>query len=291
MRINNYLSVLMIQLNMTLDCNSMDEYLIETDSIDKQFQNAFEIMQSKQPDITLFPEMAYISEFEENYKKFSKNNKIIVAGSYYKNGINMTVVFQDGKKYEIPKGYASGAEPMARKIFYREPEEFLEAELHKHEFIIKEKKIYIFNCMEYYHLAYYVARNSKYKENLFGIFTICSNSNTHVFEEETKVVHNHNESIYTFMLNCVSTYKGENYGDGKSYIYGPISVHEKEWLKKDGVNTKSTATHILSLSPTKAQYVYGEFIIPEILSRFGRSDNYINNPRNIVASSLWKGGT
>lgn len=33
MRINNFLSVLMFQLNMTLDCNSSDEYLIETDSI------------------------------------------------------------------------------------------------------------------------------------------------------------------------------------------------------------------------------------------------------------------
>lgn len=286
MRINDYLSVLMIQLNMTLDCNSSDEYLIETDSMEEQLKKAFEMMQSKQPDITLLPEMAYISRFEKIYQEFSKPNKIIVAGSYYKDGINRTVVFQNGEKYEIPKGYASGAEPMARKISYREPEEFLEADLHKHEFIIKGKKIYIFNCMEYYHLAYYVARSSQYKENLFGIFTICSNSNTHVFEEETIVTHNHNESIYTFMLNCVSTYKGENYGDGQSYIYGPISGHEKEWLKKEGVNTKRNLTHILSLSQTRAQCVYGEFIVPEILSRFGRSDSYMNNPRNVVVSSL-----
>lgn len=286
MRINNYLSVLMFQLNMTLDCNSCDEYLIETDSIDEQLQNAFKMMQSKQPDIALFPEMAYVSKFEETYKDFSKHNKIIVAGSYYKDGINMTVVFQDGEKYEIPKGYASGAEPMTRKISYREPEEFFEADLHKHEFTIKGKKIYIFNCMEYYHLAYYVARNSKYRENLFGIFGICSNSNTHVFEEETIVTHNHNESIYTFMLNCVSTYKGAYYGDGQSYIYGPISIHEKEWLEKEGVNTKRNPTHILSLSKTVAQCVYGEFIFPESLSRFGRSDSYINNPRNIMVSNL-----
>lgn len=286
MRINNYLSVLMFQLDMTLDCNSSDEYLIETDSIDKQLQKAFEIMQNKQPDITLFPEMAYVDRFEEFYKDFSKQDKIIVAGSYYKNGINVTVVFQNGQKYEIPKGYASGAEPMARKVFYIDPEEFLETELNKHEFTIKGKKIYIFNCMEYYHLAYYVARSPKYKENLFGICAICSNSNTHVFEEETVVTHNHNESIYTFMLNCVSTYKGEDYGDGQSYIYGPISSHEKEWLEKEGLNTKRNVTHILSLSKTKSQYVYGEFIVPEILSRYGRSDRYINNPRNIVVSNL-----
>lgn len=286
MRINNYLSVLMFQFDMTLDCNSVDEYLIETDSIGKQLQKAFEIMQNKQPDITLFPEMAYVDRFEKFYKEFSKQDKIIVAGSYYKDGINITVVFQNGQKYEIPKGYASGAEPMARKIFYIDPEEFLETELYKHEFLVKGKKIYIFNCMEYYHLAYYVARNPKYKENLFGIFAICSNSNTHVFEEETVVTHNHNESIYTFMLNCVSTYKGEAYGDGQSYIYGPISSHEKEWLEKEGLNTKRNVTHILSLSKTTPQYVYGEFIVPEILSRYGRSDRYINNPRNIVVSNL-----
>ena len=285
MRINN-LSVLMVQLNMILDCNSSDEYLIETDSIIEQIRKSFEMMEIKKPDIVLFPEMAYISRFDEEYKRFSKHGKIVIAGSYYKNGINMTVIFQNGKKYEIPKGYASGAEPMARRIFYREPEEFLEAELQKHEFVIKGKKIYIFNCMEYYHLAYYVARNPKYKENLFGIFTICSNSNPQVFEDETLVIHNHNDSIYTFMLNCVSTYKGNNYGDGQSYIYGPISAHEKEWLEKDGVNTKRNPMHILSLSQTEVQCAYGEFITPENLSRFGRSDSYINNPRNVVVSNL-----
>lgn len=94
-------------------------------------------------------------------------------------------------------------------------------------------------------------------------------------------IHNHNESIYTFMLNCVSTYKDESYGDGQSYIYGPVSIHEKEWLSKEGVLTKKNPNHILSLSKDKIQYVYGEFMFSERLSRFGRSDNYINNPRTI----------
>lgn len=285
MRANNYLSVLMCQLNLTLDCNSTDEYLARTDSIDGQMQKAFNLMQSKQPDITMFPEIAYIQKFEETYTSFSQGDKIVVAGSYYKDGINRTVIFQNGKKQEIPKGYASGAEPMARKISYIPPREFLATELKKHEFHLKGKKVYIFNCMEYYHLAHYVAREPEYQENLFGIFTICSNSNTHVFEEETIVTHNHNESIYTFMLNCISTYKGENYGDGQSYIYGPISVHEKEWLKKDGIITKANPTHILSLSKTDTQYVYGEFICADRLSRYGRSDKYINNPRNVLVMS------
>lgn len=284
MRVNNYLSVLMCQLNMTLDCNSKDEYLVETESFNEQMLKALEMMEAKQPDITLFPEMAYLEKFEEAYRQFSKDGKIVVAGSYYQEGMNTTVVFQSGEKYEIPKGYASGAEPMARKISYTQPTEFLETELKKHEFEIKGKKIYIFNCMEYYHLAYYVARNATCTDNLFGIFTICSNSNTHVFEEESVVIHNHNESIYTFMLNCVSTYMGRSYGDGQSYIYGPISIHEKEWLEKEGVRVKKNPMHILSLSERDTEYVYGEFIYPERLSRFGRSDKYINNPRTIVIS-------
>ena len=286
MRVNDYLSVLMCQLNITLDCNNVDEYLIETECAKEQIENAFKVIESKQPDITLFPEISYKESLEETYKKFSEKGRIIVAGSYYKNGINNTVVFQNEVKHEIQKGYASGAEPMARKISNMPPEEFLKTELQKREFHVNGKKIYIFNCMEYYNLAYYVARNSEYKDNLFGIFTICSKSNTHVCEEETTVIHNHNESIYTFMLNCVSRYKGEDYGDGQSYIYGPVSVHEKEWLEKEKINTKKNPTHILSLSGTEAQYVYGEFIDARQLSRFGRSDQYINNPRNIVVGNL-----
>lgn len=119
---------------------------------------------------------------------------------------------------------------------------------------------------------------------------ICSNSNTSVFEEETIAIHNHNEKLYSFVLNCVSTYKGEEYGDGQSYIYGPISMHEKEWLRKDGFTTNERPTHILSLSKAHTQYLYGEFIDPDELSRFGRSDNYINNPRKITLTTIENGG-
>lgn len=286
MRTNNYLSVLMCQLNLILDCNSTDEYLIETDSIDEQMQKAFELMQSKQPDITMFPEIAYIPKYEETYASLSKGSKIVVAGSYYKNGINRTVIFQDGQKKEIPKGYASGAEPMARRVSFMSAEEFMKEEIKKHEFWIKGKKLYILNCMEYYHMAYYIARNAELNHNLFGIIAVCSNSNTRVFEEETVCIHNHNESVYTFYLNCVSTYKGESYGDGQSYIYGPVSGHEKEWLIKDGINSKRNVCHLLSLSDNKEQYIYGEYLPYERLSRYGRSDKYSSNPKNIILKNL-----
>ena len=116
MRVNNYLSVCMFQLKLDLDCNSQDEYLIETSETLRQIEKAFQIIEKYKPDIALFPEEAYLEKFEKKYQELSIS-KIIVAGSYYKNGINTTVIFQDGVKYEMAKGYASGAEPMARKIF------------------------------------------------------------------------------------------------------------------------------------------------------------------------------
>ena len=285
MRVNNYLSVCMFQLKLELGCDSKREYLIETDEVLKQLEEAFQIIEKYQPDISLFPEVAYSHRYEKTYKKLSAS-RIIVAGSYYNGNVNTTVIFSDGKKYEIPKAYASGAEPMARKISYIETEEFLQTRLKDHEFEIKGKKIYILNCMEYYHTAYYIARNKELKDKLLGIFTICSNSNTRVFEEETVCIHNHNEDLYTFTLNCVSRYNGENYGDGKSYIYGPVSAHEKEWLREDGIECKKNVCHILSLSNKKAQFVYGKFVFPENLSRFGRSDRYLNNPRDITVEDL-----
>ena len=140
--------------------------------------------------------------------------------------------------------------------------------------------------MEYYHAAYYISRNNELRDGLFGIFAICSNSNTHVFEEETVCIHNHNESLYTFVLNCVSTYQGKNYGDGSSYIYGSVSIHEKDWLREEGIESKKNVTHILSLSCDKSQYMLGEFVFQENLSRFGRSDKYLNNPRNVIIQDL-----
>ena len=282
---NNYLSVCMFQLKIQCDCDSQNEFLLETDEVFKQFEKALGIISFCQPDISLFPEMTYLEKYESQYLKLSEN-RIIVAGSHYKNGINTTVVFENGQKREIPKSYASGAEPMARKISYISGERFVAEFLKEHEFWINDKKIYILNCMEYYHAAYYIARNPFLQKNLFGIFAICSNSNTRVFEEETVCIHNHNESLYTFVLNAVGTYQGGDYADGKSYIYGPISIHEKDWLRMEGIECKKNVCHILSLSSENAECVYGKFVYPEYLSRFGRSDKYLNNPRDVKVLNL-----
>lgn len=285
MLVNNYLSVCMFQLRVKLECNSREEYLVETSNVLKQVENCLNVIREYEPDISLFPEMTYVSKFEKEFEELSKS-RIIVAGSFYKECINTTVVFVDGKKHEVAKTYASGAEPMARKILFLPPEKFLEEELEHHAFWIKGKKIYILNCMEYYHAAYYIARNKRLNTELFGIFAICSNSNTRVFEEETVCIHNHNEKIYTFVLNCVGTYRGKKYADGKSYIYGPVSIHEKEWLKIEQIESKQNVSHILSMSEERAEFIFGKFVFAEELSRFGRSDSYLNNPRDIVIENI-----
>ena len=54
---NNYLSVCMFQLKVDLDCNSKCEYLIETEEVFRQMEEAFKVIEKYQPDISLFPEM------------------------------------------------------------------------------------------------------------------------------------------------------------------------------------------------------------------------------------------
>lgn len=100
MRVDDYLSVCMFQLKVDLDCNSVDEYIIETKEVNSQLEAAFSIIEKRKPDISLFPEMTYLRKYEKKYKEISKS-RIIVAGSYYKNGINITVIFSNGKKYEV----------------------------------------------------------------------------------------------------------------------------------------------------------------------------------------------
>ena len=79
MRMNDYLSVCMFQLKVNLDCNSQDEYLIETEETLMQMESAFRIIEKFKPDISLFPEMTCQrlcircrTYGKENYLHFSK---------------------------------------------------------------------------------------------------------------------------------------------------------------------------------------------------------------------------
>ena len=99
---NKYLKILGIQLKVDLDCDELNEYLIENDILYKQMSKVKELISKKNPDIIALPEMCYIKELEDHYLKVSKN-KLIIAGSIYQNGINHTVVFNNKNKYLIRK--------------------------------------------------------------------------------------------------------------------------------------------------------------------------------------------
>lgn len=277
----NCLKVLGLQLIMELDCNSRDEYLIRNDIFDSQIECVKKLISLKNPDIVILPEMAYLSGMEQYYKEISKD-KLVVAGSIYNDGINQSVVFFNNQVYYIPKCNASVAEPMVRFIDKCTPDDFIKNKLSDHTFIFDGKKIIVLNCMEYYQNAYYIARGV---DDLFGIICICSNNNPKLFVEESKVIHNHKESIYTFMINCVSTYKGESFGKGQSYVYGPIQGYEREWLVKEGIKMDEHVSSILKLG-SEDEYYYGEF--SNEFSRFGRSDEYINNPKNVEVGLIRK---
>ena len=178
----------------------------------------------------------------------------------YNNGINYTIVFSKGDMFSIKKRNASGAEPMVRFIKDSNGNSFMSEYLSEHIFEINDKKLVVLNCMEYYKQAYYIARSIP---DLFGIICICSNNNVGVFLDETKAIHNHNENIYTFMINSVNIYMGKKYALGESYVYGPIQGHEKEWLVKEGISMNEQGSD--------EEYFYGEFMSD--FSRFGRSDN------------------
>lgn len=270
----DYLSVLGLQLKINLDSNSFNEFLIRNKEFDKQFDNVKLLIENKNPDVIILPEMCYQSDLRDYYKDLSKD-KLIVAGNIYNNGINYTIVFSKGDMFSIKKRNASGAEPMVRFIKDSNGNSFMSEYLSEHIFEINDKKLVVLNCMEYYKQAYYIARSIP---DLFGIICICSNNNVGVFLDETKAIHNHNENIYTFMINSVNIYMGKKYALGESYVYGPIQGHEKEWLVKEGISMDEQGSD--------EEYFYGEFMSD--FSRFGRSDNYVNSPKSIEVGLIRK---
>ena len=64
---NNYLSVCMFQIKCICDCDSENEYLIETKEVLEELERAFEIISLYRPDIAMFPEMTYLEKYEKRY--------------------------------------------------------------------------------------------------------------------------------------------------------------------------------------------------------------------------------
>lgn len=281
---NNFLSVLQFQLKLNIKCDNVHDYIIVDDIYQKQMEKCISVIKELTPDITIFPEMSYQKDYDSIFKELSKSGKLIVFGSTYIDSINYTMIFQDGNLKQVPKMFPCGSEPMIRFIEKIDILDFLSNHLAEHEFYIKGHKVYVLNCLEYYETAYSIARNYELSSNLFGFIVPCSNSNPKVFIDESKALHNHNEYIYSFVCNRIKNDGMSGYG--KSYIFGPIQYHEKDWLKEEGIISEEHNSSILTLDSCTPSYAYGKFACGKLLSRFGRSDLYINTPKNVIVKNL-----
>lgn len=275
---NDYLKIMGFQLNMELESNSRVEYNIVSEKYEKNMEETFSLINKFKPDLVIYPELAYNDAYFDYFKYLSRG-RLIVAGSIYRGNINTTIVFQDENFFEIPKLYASNQEPMVRFIKKLEIDEALE-KITDHVFYIDGRKIVILNCMEYYNLAYNLARKDK---DIFALISPCCNNKMNLFKMESQAIHNHNENIYSIVLNSTGTYNGDGFASGDSYIYGPIQKQERIWLEEDGIIRDNHNSSILSIDGNSG-YFYGEFT--NNLNRFGRSDDYSNNPRNVLVKKL-----
>ena len=284
MRVNNYLSVLLFQLKFEITCTSEKDILVTNSDYFAQMEKCIELIKELSPDICIFPEMTFSPEYNEAFLNLSKGEKIIIFGSTYDGNSNFTKVYFDGNLKNILKVYPCGSEPMIRFFENVSTENFIKDYLKNHEYWIKGKKVYILNCLEYYKAAYLIARNHSLSKDLFGFLVPCSNSNPKVFMDESKALHNHNEFIYSFVSNRIKN--DGSFGYGLSYIFGPIQSHEKEWLQNEGIVSEKHNSSIITLDKSTPSYCYGEYAIGDIISRFGRSDSYLNTPRNLKLGNL-----
>lgn len=283
MQNNNYLAVASFQLKLEIVCTKEYDYLVTDDDYKRQMDRCLSVLEKLKPDIAIFPEMSYDKMYESNIIQLSKNSSI-VFGSTYHRAINKTKVYTNGMLQEITKYFPSGSEPMIRFFHGIDLPTFLKKHLKEHEIYVKGHKFYILNCLEYYKAAYYIARDEILSKNLFGFLVPCSNSNPAVFKQESMAIHNHNEYLYSFVCNRIKK-DGKN-GYGESYIYGPIQAHEKEWLKEEGIVSDSHNCSILKQDSFTPSYSYGFYADPYIISRFGRSDQYIHTPKNITIQNI-----
>ena len=282
---NNYLSVLVFQLKLHIECTSTHDYIVINEEYHKQLTSCIDIIKELDPDIIIFPEMSASKEYADTFLEISRKNKLIVFGSIYAGNLNCTTVYQNGTLHLITKRFPCGSEPMVRFIPKITPNEFIRNYLAEHEFHVKGQKVYVLNCLEYYETAYLIARNPRLASNLFGFIVPCSNSNPKVFMEESKAIHNHNEFIYSFVSNRIKGDYTNRYG--RSYIYGPIQYHEKDWLTEQGIESDEHNASILTLDKDTPSFAYGEYAIGKELSRFGRSDYYLNTPVNVTVKNLF----
>lgn len=273
---DGYFNILFVQLKLVLDYDENKEFLVANDDYFKQMDSVIRMIDENSYDVILFPELAYHDKYDEYFKSISKD-KIIVFGSVYVNNFNYTVVYNNNEKILVKKMFCSPVEPAVRYLNSVGVKEFLKEYLNDHTFKLKKKKFIVLNCAEYYKVAYYIARDRKLSKNLFGFLVPCANNNVNVFFEESVALHNHNEDVYSFVVNSVSTYKGEKYSVGNSYVLGKISPFERCCLNSD-YRTKQV-NNIIYLDDD-SYVVDGSYLCSDV-GKYYRSDNFKHTPKKI----------
>ena len=268
-----YFKILFAQMKLTLDYNSDKEYLVADDLYFKQMEKIVEKVNDN--DVVVFPELAYHAKYDSYFVNNSKN-KIIVFGSEYVGNENYTVVYHNEKRYNIKKMFNSGVEPSVRYSENVSVKNFFKDHLKNHTFKLKGKKFIVLNCAEYYKVAYFIARDGAKSKNLFGFLVPCANNNNEAFITESKALHNHNDNVYSFVVNSVSTYKNQKYSLGGSYVFGRVSSFERECM---GDFRMKHSSNICCLDDG-SYFVEGMYLYKDS-SVYYRSDNYRHTPKNI----------
>ena len=270
----DYFKILFAQIKLSLDYDSEKEFLVETDNYFDQMEEIINIISNNSYDVIIFPELSY----HDKYNTFFLNNsinKIIVFGSVYMGNENFTVVYNNQKKYLVKKVFNSGVEPSIRFQENISIKDFFKHHLKDHTFKIRGKKFIVLNCAEYYKVAYFIARDEIKSKNLFGFLVPCANNNNQVFLNESMAIHNHNEDIYSFVVNSVATYKGEKYSEGGSYIFGILSNFERKNINHPRLNQANNICYLDNNSYiVEGMFYYGN------LSKYFRSDNFRHTPKN-----------
>jgi len=279
----DYIDVLCCQMKLKLACDDKKEFLIEEESYFKQMDYIIAFIEEKTPDIVVFPEMSYSLRYEEKLLKLSQN-KLMVFGSVYDEGKNMMIIFYNQTKITLSKCYLSGVEPSIRTQENVSFNEFKRSHLKNHTFTIKGRKIIVLNCAEYYRVGYYLARDKTINNKLFGFLVPSANNNLDVFMEESIALHNHNDKIYSFVVNSKASYNDKVYAEGGSYIFGALSRYEKE---VNLLPTKENKSNNIVLVEDKPCLIYGQFLI-EPKTWFYRSDEYKHTPKNLQIIDLEK---
>ncbi len=269
----SYIKVMGFQLNLDLKSNYHEEYLIDSDIYKKEMNESIDLIMSYNPDVVIYPEMAYHNYFNDYLFSLSKD-KLIVFGSTYINNINTTIIYNNQKKYFISKKHPSKVEPMIRHVNYNDNKIIENKYLKDHTFIFKDLKFIVLNCMEYYMESYNISKDN----DIFAFLVPCSNNNQNIFKDESRALHNHNSSIYSIIVNAISTYNDLNYGNGTSYIYGPINKSEKIQLQNYGFDSDNHISSILNLKDEF--YFYIE--LSTKATTYLRNDNYQCNPKEIL---------